>query len=88
MILLPGCFLKTFIDIMLFSLLFFIYIPFFTCIVFYSPLFYHVQQVVTSVGFVAAAVSMSMGGCRAVLAVSLLPAVVADVAIAVGPAVL
>jgi len=28
-----------------------IYIPFFTCIVFYSPLFYHVQQVVTRLRF-------------------------------------
>ena len=32
------CFLKTFIDIMLFSLLFYA----FTCVVFYSSLFYHV----------------------------------------------
>ena len=43
-----------------------------------------------SVGFVAAAVSMSMGGCRAVglVGVSLVAAVIVDVAIAVEPAVL
>jgi len=29
-----------------------IYMPFFTCIVFYSPLFYHVHRVVTSLRFV------------------------------------
>ena len=43
----------------------------------------------TGVGFVAAAVSMPMGGCRAVRpVVSLLPAVTVDIPIAVGPAVL
>ena len=37
------CFLKTFIDIMLFSLLFYVFtFLFYTCIVFDSPLFYHV----------------------------------------------
>ena len=43
------------------------------------------------VGFVAAAVSMPMGGCRAVIVdggVSLLPTATVDVPVAVGPAVL
>ena len=43
------------------------------------------------VGFVAAAVSIPMGGCRAmrpVVGVSLVPAVTVDVPVAVGPAVL
>ena len=51
---------------------------------FYRPT---LPNLVALVGFVAAAVSVPMGGCRAV-AGSLLPAIVADVAIAVGPAVL
>ena len=44
----------------------------------------------SSVGFVAAAVSVSMAmdGCRTIAVVSLLPAVVADVAMAVEPVVL
>ena len=45
-------------------------------------------NLLASVVFVAAAVSMSMGGCRAVATVSLLPATVADVAIAAEPTVL
>ena len=36
-ILLPGCFLKTFIDIMRFSVLFYVFTCLFTCVVFYSP---------------------------------------------------
>jgi len=41
-ILLPGCFIKTFINMMLVTLLFYIFtFLFFTCIVFYFPLCYH-----------------------------------------------
>jgi len=42
LILLPGCFLKTSIDIMLLTLLLCVYIAIFlTCIIFYLPVFYH-----------------------------------------------
>jgi len=65
-------------------------------------IFYHTSKILQTkktteihlfsaiVGFVAAAVSMSAGGCRAVRTddVSLVPAVIVDVPIAVGPAVL
>jgi len=41
-IFLPGCFIKTFINMMLVTLLFYIFtFLFFTCIVFYFPLCYH-----------------------------------------------
>jgi len=41
-ILLHACFLKTFIDIMLITLLFYAFTFLFTCIAFYSRLFYDV----------------------------------------------
>jgi len=52
--------------------------------------FYIYDRPLTGVGFVAAAVSVSMatGGCRAIRTVSLLPAVTVDVPVAVRPAVL
>jgi len=48
-----------------------------------------IRHIITFVGFVAAAVSMPMGGCRAISFVSSsLPVVVVDVPVAAEPAVL
>jgi len=46
------------------------------------------NTLVTIVGFVAAAVSMPMGGCRAIRPVLSLPVVVVDIPVAAEPVVL